>query len=68
MDFSDLAKEINDIKNNKKLHFNTNLTEKNLEKCKNASEDTTIDIYLKNYFQPLYRLKITIMKKNISKN
>lgn len=44
MDFMDLAKEINDIKNNKKTHLTTKITEKDLEKCKNISEDITIDI------------------------
>ena len=50
MDLNKLTKEINDIKNNKKIILNTNPTEADLEKCKKASEDTIIEIYPEKLF------------------
>lgn len=50
MDLNKLPKEINDIKNNKKIILNTNLSKEDLEKCKTVSEDTIIEIYPEKIF------------------
>ena len=47
MDLDKSTKELN------KIYLNANLTEENLKKCKNANEDTIIEISPEKFFSTI---------------